>query len=726
MNKALSLSSGSTTHFSGGISLKKMSVPFVLLMLLAMIILPLPTFFLDVFFTFNIMVSLAVILAVIYVDRPLDFNVFPSVLLLVTLLRLALNVASTRVVLLNGHTGPDAAGKVIEAFGEFVIGGNYTVGIVVFVIIVIINFVVVTKGAGRISEVTARFTLDSMPGKQMAIDADLGAGMLTKEEAKHQREEVRMEADFYGSMDGASKFVRGDAIAGILILFINLIGGFIIGVFEYDLDASVAMRNYTLLTIGDGLIAQIPSLILSTAVAMIVTRMSHAEDVGDQIMNQMFSDSRVLYSCACIMGVMGIIPGMPNLAFLSLALIAAIGAFLSDRKTHNQSFNTPDSHTQTRTDHSPQKGSPINSSTDEKGNSDDNSELLWADVAQTEVLSLEVGYRLIPLVDKKQAGELVQRIRGIRKKLSQEMGFLYPRVHIRDNLELGPNDYRFMLQGDEVASGSIYPDKMMALNPSGQQAKLPGIETTDPAFNMPAVWIESSMKTQAQSLSYTVVDSATVIATHIAEILRGHAAEICGHREVQALLDTLKESDEQLVEALVPTVMNLSRLVQVLQAILREQIPIKNIRMIAQTLTEFAEQAGNDTELLVARVRESLGRMIISRIIGQETELPIATLHPQLEQILQETFTVQQIQKSIEPKLAEFMQQQLIEFTEQQIVNNQPAALLVSASIRPWLSRFFRQSIPELNVLAFSEIPDRQELKLIFTVQASPADNECL
>ncbi|MCK5881526.1 MAG: flagellar biosynthesis protein FlhA, partial [Sinobacterium sp.] len=567
----------------------------------------------------------AVILAVIYVDRPLDFNVFPSVLLLVTLLRLALNVASTRVVLLHGHTGPDAAGKVIEAFGEFVIGGNYTVGIVVFVIIVIINFVVVTKGAGRISEVTARFTLDSMPGKQMAIDADLGAGMLTKEEAKHQREEVRMEADFYGSMDGASKFVRGDAIAGILILFINLIGGFIIGVFEYDLEASEAMRNYTLLTIGDGLIAQIPSLVLSTAVAMIVTRMSHAEDVGDQIMKQMFSDSRVLYSCACIMGIMGIVPGMPNVAFLSLSTAAALFAFFSDKKKQRQAIAPSKDISPAST----QGGSP-----DVAGNtrqaqadnsSDDSGELLWADVAQTEVLSLEVGYRLIPLVDAKQAGELVQRIRGIRKKLSQEMGFLYPRVHIRDNLELGPNDYRFMLQGDEVASGSIYPEKMMALNPSGQQAKLPGIETTDPAFNMPAVWIESSMKTQAQSLSYTVVDSATVIATHISEILRGHAAEICGHREVQALLDTLKESDEQLVEALVPTVMNLSRLVQVLQAILREQIPIKNIRMIAQTLTEFAEQAGQDTEMLVARVRESLGRMIISRIIGKDAELPIAT-----------------------------------------------------------------------------------------------------
>ena len=719
MDKALSLPNQSHRSFVGGFSLKKLSVPFTLLLLLAMIILPLPPFFLDVFFTFNIMISLAVILAVIYVDRPLDFNVFPSVLLLVTLLRLALNVASTRVVLLNGHTGPDAAGKVIEAFGEFVIGGNYTVGIVVFIIIVIINFVVVTKGAGRISEVTARFTLDSMPGKQMAIDADLGAGMLTKEEAKHQREEVRMEADFYGSMDGASKFVRGDAIAGILILFINLIGGFIIGVFEHDLEASVAMKNYTLLTIGDGLIAQIPSLVLSTAVAMIVTRMSHAEDVGEQIMTQMFSDSRVLYSCACIMGIMGVIPGMPNLAFLSLSAAAAAFAYFSDRKKQQQQQSDAivrDTSLSADPMSNADTGQAMSSKTD--NHTDDNSELLWADVAQTEVLSLEVGYRLIPLVDTKQAGELVQRIRGIRKKLSQEMGFLYPRVHIRDNLELGPNEYRFMLQGDEVARGSIYPEKMMALNPSGQQAKLPGIETTDPAFNMPAVWIESSMKTQAQSLSYTVVDSATVIATHISEILRGHSAEICGHREVQALLDTLKDSDEQLVEALVPTVMNLSRLVQVLQAILREQVPIKNIRTIAQTLTEFAEQAGGDTEMLVARVRESLGRMIISRIIGKEGELPIATLHPQLEQILQETFTVQQIQKSVEPKLAEFMQQQLVEFTEQQIVNNQPAALLVSASIRPWLSRFFKQSIPELNVLAFSEIPDRQELKLIYTVQA--------
>ncbi len=696
-----------------------------------MIILPLPAFFLDVFFTFNITLSLVVILAVIYVDRPLEFNVFPSVLLLATLLRLALNVASTRVVLLNGHTGPDAAGKVIEAFGEFVIGGNYTVGIVVFIIIVIINFVVVTKGAGRISEVTARFTLDSMPGKQMAIDADLSAGMLTKDEAKLAREEVRMEADFYGSMDGASKFVRGDAIAGILILFINIIGGLIIGIFEYDLDASVAIRNYTLLTIGDGLVAQIPSLILSTAVAMIVTRMSHAEDVGDQIVEQMFAEPKVLYACAFIMGIMGIIPGMPNVAFISLALITAFLAHLAEKRQDSDSGFKRNGNIQGPGQSSSQafghasntELSPSTTVGEDSVTAKPLDDLVWEDVAQTEALSLEVGYRLIPLVDEKQGGELVQRIRGIRKKLSQEMGFLYPRVHIRDNLELSPNEYRILLQGDELSKSVIYPEKLLALNPSGEAVNITGIATTDPTFSMPAVWIDNAQKSQAQSHSLTVVDSSTVIATHISELLRDHSGEIFGHREAQALLDTLKENDEHLVESLVPTVMNLSRFVQVLQGVLREQVPIKNIRTIAQTLTEFAEIPGIDIESLVARVRESLGRTIVQRILLDQVELPIATLNPQLEQMLDETFQSQTMNKSIEPKLAEFMQQQLVGFTEQQIVNNQPAVLLVGVNIRPWLSRFFAQSIPELHVLSFSEIPDKQALKLVFSVDIQAEGN---
>jgi len=700
-----------------------MGVPMILLILLSMIVLPLPAFFLDVFFTFNITLSLVVILAVVYVDRPLDFNVFPSVLLLATLLRLALNVASTRVVLLNGHTGPDAAGKVIEAFGEFVIGGNYTVGIVVFMIIVIINFVVVTKGAGRISEVTARFTLDSMPGKQMAIDADLSAGMLTKEEAKLRREEVRMEADFYGSMDGASKFVRGDAIAGILILFINIIGGLVIGIFEYDLDAQLALKNYTLLTIGDGLVAQIPSLILSTAVAMIVTRMSHAEDVGDQIVDQMFAEPKVLYACAAIMGAIGIIPGMPNVAFLLLAALTGFFAYLADKKKQAEALiSPPTAGAMVRSNQSQAvnaQGLPLLNAPDQTATEKDAHEISWSDVAQTDVLSLQVGFRLIPLVDEKQAGELVPRVRGIRKKLSQDMGFLYPSIHISDNLELEPNQYRLLLQGDEVAKGVIYPEKFLALNPSGEPSALQGINTQDPTFNMPAVWIDHHQKAQAQALSYTVVDSATVVATHIAEILREHSASIFGHKEAQALLDTLKESDEHLVDALVPSVMNLSRFVQVLQAILREQISIKNIRSIAQTLTEYAEQAGADTEFLVARVREALGRMIVQQIMPNIEELPVSTLHPQLEQMLQDTFSNQSLQKSIEPKLAEFMQQQLVQFTEQQIVNNQPAVLLVSALVRPWLARFFKQSIPELHVLSYTEIPDQQALKLIFTVETA-------
>jgi flagellar biosynthesis protein FlhA len=483
------------------------------MLLLAMVVLPLPPIALDMLFTFNITLSLVVVLVVVYTLRPLDFGVFPSLLLVATLLRLALNVASTRVVLLEGHQGGDAAGKVIEAFGAFVIGGNYAVGLVVFFILVIINFVVVTKGAGRVSEVSARFTLDAMPGKQMAIDADLNSGLIGQDEARARREDVAKEADFYGSMDGASKFVRGDAIAGILILFINILGGLGIGTLQHGLDIGTALRYYVLLTIGDGLVAQIPSLLLSTSTAIIVTRVAGTQDMGGQVVSQLFSSPKALGVAAGILLIMGLIPGMPNLAFLSLAAIAGGGAWLIAQRQEAEAKAEEE------------LPPPAEEAEQPK-------ELTWDDVQPVDIIGLEVGYRLIPLVDRGQGGQLMNRIKGVRKKLSQELGFLIQPVHIRDNLDLSPNAYRISLHGVAMADAEIYPDRDLAINPGRVFGTVQGIETRDPAFDLEAVWIEPSQRDHAQTLGYTVVDASTVVATHLSEILQGHAHELIGHEEV--------------------------------------------------------------------------------------------------------------------------------------------------------------------------------------------------
>jgi flagellar biosynthesis protein FlhA len=641
---------------------------------------------------------LVIILAVIYVERPIDFSVFPTVLLLATLLRLALNVASTRVVLLEGHSGPGAAGKVIESFGEFVIGGNYVVGIVVFIILVVINFVVVTKGAGRVSEVTARFTLDAMPGKQMAIDSDLNAGLLNQEEASRRREEVRTEADFYGSMDGASKFVRGDAVAGIMILFINVIGGLGVGMAQHGLSFSQAMHNYTLLTIGDGLVAQLPSLLLSTAVAIIVTRISRSQNMGQQIVGQMFANPNVLYMSATLLGLIGIIPGMPNLVFLLLA--AACGG--SGWWMQNQKKNAPEILDEDEgVEDLPAAREP--------------SELNWDEVTPMDVVSLEVGYRLIPLVDRNQGGELIARITGVRKKLSKDLGFLIQPVHIRDNLELQPSSYRIQLLGDTIAQGEIQAGKELAINPGGAQGSLRGAATKDPAFGMDAVWIDSSQRDQAQTQGYTVVDPCTVIATHLSQIIKQHAHELLGHEEVQQLLDRLAKTDPRLVENVVPKQLPLSIVVRVLQNLLKEGVSIRSIRMIAESLAEQAPRSKNPDELLEG-VRVALGRMIVQEINGLEEELPVSALDPDLEQLLQDMLRGNAGAAGLEPGIAERLQNELADYSHRQEIAGQPAVVLVSPSIRSWVSRFTRRSVPGLAVLSYNEVPDSKQVRLLSTI----------
>ena len=671
-------------------------VPIGVLAVLAMIVLPLPPMALDVLFTFNIALSIVIMMSVFYVSRPVEFGVFPTVLLVATLLRLALNVASTRVVLLNGHSGPGAAGRVIQSFGEFVIGGNFAVGVVVFIILTIINFVVVTKGSGRISEVSARFTLDAMPGKQMAIDADLNAGLITQDEARARRAVVRAEADFYGSMDGASKFVRGDAVAGILILLINMLGGLAIGTIGHGMPIADAGKTYTLLTIGDGLVTQIPALLLSTAVALIVTRMSRAQDMGGELTKQLFGHPKALGVAAGLLGIMGIIPGMPNLAFLLMAGLAGSAAYAVAKRRA-----TPAAEVVTAP-----KAPPINN---------ENRELSWDDVKPVDLIGLEVGYRLVPLVDKRQSGDLLARVRGVRRKLSQDLGFLVPAVHIRDNLDLAPNVYRINLGGVPVGESIIYPDRELAINPGRVFGPVQGIATKDPAFGMDAVWIEPGARDHAQTLGYTVVDPSTVIATHLSFIIQGHAHEILGHEEVQHLLNTLAKTAPKLVEDFVPRVIPLSTLVRVMQGLLAERVPIRNMRTIIETIAEHAPKS-QDAALLQGHVRVALGRQIVQDIAGVTNELPVITLEPELEKLLQGSLAGNAANPGLEPGLAERLQQRLSEAAHRQEAAGEPAVLLVPPALRHTLARFTRSSVPNLHVLAWNEIPDNRKVRLVSAV----------
>ncbi len=677
-----------------------LGAPLVIIMILAMIVLPLPPFLLDLFFTFNIAFSLIILLVVLYTNKPLEFAVFPTVILVATLLRLALNVASTRVVLMEGHNGGDAAGKVIEAFGSFVIGGNFAVGLVVFAILVVINFVVVTKGAGRVAEVGARFTLDAMPGKQMAIDADLNSGLITQEDARARREEIAAEADFYGSMDGASKFVRGDAIAGIIILFVNIIGGLAIGVGQHDMSFANAGEVYVLLTIGDGLVAQIPALLLSTASAIVVTRVRGSdEDVGKQVTSQLFDDPKVLMITAAVMGMLGIIPGMPNMVFILLSAMLLGSAWMIAQRHKREALEV-----ERIAAAPPELAQP------------EIKELGWDDVAPVDMIGLEVGYRLIPLVDKNQGGQLMTRIKGVRKKLSQELGFLIPSVHIRDNLDLMPTQYCISLQGVTVGEAEIMPEMEMAINPGQVFGDLQGIACKDPAFGLDAVWIEPSQKEHAQTLGYTVVDPSTVVATHLSHILQAHAHELLGYEEAQQLLDNLAKQAPKLVEDLVPKTLPLGVVVKVLQNLLQEGVSIRDIRTIAETLAEYGGKS-QDPDILTSAVRAALGRLIVHEINGVVPEVAVITLDPELERILQQSLqTATEGGAGIEPGLAEQMLKSLEESTQRLEMEGQPAVLLVSSFIRPWLARFVRHSIPGLHVLAYNEIPEDRQIKVISTV----------
>jgi len=683
-------------------------LPLLLLVVLAMMTLPVPPLILDVFFSFNITLAIVVLLVSVYSLRPLDFAVFPTILLVSTLLRLALNVASTRVVLLNGHEGGDAAGKVIEAFGSVVIGGNYVVGLVVFLILIIINFVVVTKGAGRISEVSARFTLDSMPGKQMAIDADLNAGLITQDEAKLRRSEVASEADFYGSMDGASKFVRGDAVAGILILVINIIGGLAVGMAQHGLDFATAMEYYSLLTIGDGLVAQIPGLLLSTAAAIMVTRVNSAEDMGQQVAAQMFASPKALFVAAGILASMGIVPGMPHFAFISLALMAAGGGYWI---MHRQQLEAQAAAAEPEL--------PVEAQAQPQ---EENRELSWDDMAPVDMIGLEVGYRLIALVDKNQGGQLLARIKGVRRKLSQDLGFLMPTVHIRDNLDLLPNVYRVTLMGVTLAEAEIHPDRELAINPGQVFGSLDGIPGKDPAFGLEAVWIDSHQKDTAQSLGYTVVDASTVVATHLNHIMQKHAHELLGHEEVQQLLDVLAKTSTKLSEELVPGLVSASVLLKVLQNLLQEQVPIRDIRTIAESIAEIALKT-QDPVTLTSAVRVALSRSIVQGIIGNNEHLEVMTLDPGLEQLLMKS--VQQTQQMgdvgedsavLEPSMAERLQTSLMQASEKQELSGKPPVLLVAAPVRPLMARFVRFGLQNVQVLSYQEIPDNRQVTIVATV----------
>lgn len=673
--------------------------PVMVLATLAMVVLPIPAFLLDMFFTFNIALAMVVLLVSVYTRRPLDFAAFPTVLLIATLLRLALNVASTRVVLLHGHEGGDAAGNVIEAFGNVVIGGNYAVGLVVFLILMIINFMVVTKGAGRISEVSARFTLDALPGKQMAIDADLNAGLIDQDQARLRRFEVTKEADFYGSMDGASKFVKGDAIAGILILFINIIGGLSIGMAQFGLGFGEAIEIYTLLTIGDGLVAQIPSLLLSIAAAMMVTRQNTDEDMGQQLIFQMFDNPKALMITAAILGVMGIVPGMPHFSFLSLAAIAGGAAYYIDKKQKKKALEPS-----------------LPAAVEASGETGSQKELSWDDVQPVDIIGLEVGYRLIPLVDRDQGGELLERVKGVRKKLSQDFGFLIPAVHIRDNLELTPNSYRITLMGVAVGEAEIKPDMELAINPGQVYGMIDGEPTIDPAFGLEAVWIREEQREHAQALGYTVVDSSTVLATHLSQLLTNNASQLIGHEEVQNLLEMLSRSTPKLVEGFVPDQLQLGVVVKVLQNLLNEAIPIRDIRTIVQTLSEYSSKS-QEPDILTAAVRISLKRLIVQEINGIEPELPVITLIPELEQILHQTMQASGGESAgIEPGLAERLQTSLSQATQEQELKGEPAVLLTSGVLRSTLAKFVKNTIPSLRVLSYQEIPDEKQIRIVQAV----------
>ncbi|THF65739.1 flagellar biosynthesis protein FlhA [Pseudothauera nasutitermitis] len=685
--------------------LRPMAAPLLIVIVLAMMVLPLPVFLLDVFFTFNIAVSVMVMMVAMYARKPLEFSVFPTVLLVTTLLRLSLNVASTRVVLMEGHAGGDAAGKVIEAFGAVLVGGNTAVGIVVFVILTVINFIVITKGAGRIAEVSARFTLDAMPGKQMAIDADLNAGLIDEKEAKRRRKEIAQESDFFGAMDGASKFVRGDAIAAILILIINIIGGLYVGVVQHDMAAGDAAHTYTLLTIGDGLVAQIPALIISVAAGLMVSRVGDDGDIGSLVMGQLLVNPQVMFLTAAILGVLGVIPGMPHFVFLLLAAAIAWLGWTLRRKQQTVE---------------PEEARAASAAAQQAAAAQQNEaqEASWNDVAPVDVLGLEVGYRLIPMVDKGQDGELLKRIRGLRKKFAQEVGFLSAPVHIRDNLELKPNAYRIALKGVEIGSGEAYPGQFLAINPGRVSGTLQGRETKDPAFGLPAVWIEAGQREQAHALGYTVVDASTVVATHLNHLILNHAAELLGRQETQALLDHIGKESPKLIEDLVPKVLSVSTVQRVLQNLLEEGVNIRDMRTIIEVLAEHAARTQDPVEL-TTKVREALGRAIVQGLFPGSAEMQVMALEPGLERILLQAMSAGAEGGAIEPGLADTLLRQTAQIAQRQEDIGLPPVLMVPVQLRMLLSRFLRRAVPSLKVIANSEVPESRTIRVTAMIGAN-------
>ena len=675
-----------------------LSIPVVVLVIMAMLVLPLPPLLLDFLFTFNIMCSLVVIMIAISTRKPLEFSSFPTVLLFATMLRLALNVASTRVILVHGHEGAHAAGKVVAAFGEFVIAGNYVVGFIIFSILMIINFIVVTKGAGRVSEVNARFTLDAMPGKQMSIDADLNAGVIDQETAKKRRAELAQESDFFGSMDGASKFVSGDAMAGLLILLINLIGGLIIGIAQHDLPVAEAGKLYTLLTIGDGLVAQIPSLLLSLATAIVVTRVTTTESITEQASHQL-ANPTALFISAAILVILGMVPGMPHLMFITLSVAAAgLGLMIISKEVQEEQA------VQAEKDAAP---------------TDAPKELDWDDVDQVDLIGLEIGYGLIPLVNAETGGELMSRVKGVRKKLSAELGFLVQPVRIRDDLNIDPDSYNIVLKGVVRGKGEVKVGRELAINPGQVYGQLEGIATREPAFGLEAVWIEPSQRDQARTLGYTVVDAATAISTHLNKVLRENAADLLSHDETQQLLDKLASKSPKIVEDLVPGKLSLGILTRTLQNLLQESVSIRDMRTIAEALTEASTRT-QDPEQLTAIVRPKLGRMIMQNLIDGDNSLQVMTLEPTLEQLLHNVLQQSQPGQPVvmEPTLAENLFAALREGARAVEDMGHPAVLVVSPVIRGWLSKAARFRVNDLTVLSYSEIPDDQAVKVIHTVDA--------
>jgi len=668
--------------------------PLLILLILGMMVLPLPPFLLDLLFTFNIALAMLVLLSAMYTVKPLDFAVFPTVLLITTLLRLSLNVASTRVVLLHGHTGADAAGKVIQAFGEFLIGGNFAVGLVVFAILVVINFIVITKGAGRIAEVSARFTLDAMPGKQMAIDADLNAGLIGEDEARRRRAEIASEADFYGAMDGASKFVRGDAIAGILILFINIVGGLAIGMLQHDLSLSAASNNYILLAIGDGLVAQIPALVISTAAGLVVSRVGKDQQAGRQIMSQLTAQPQALVIAAAVLGTVGLVPGMPHVAFLLLASAMGFGARALLRRQLAHAQAAP-----------PAAVVPP-----------EQRDVSWDDLMPVDALGLEVGYRLIPLVDTGQDGELLRRIKAIRRKFAQDVGFLPPAVHIRDNLELAPNAYRITLKGVPIAEGECRAGMLLAIDPGRATGALQGIATKDPAFGLPALWIDNNQREAAQTHGYTVVDPGSVIATHLSTVVQAQAAALLGRTEVQGLLDQLTKSTPKLVEEVTPKLLPMATVQRVLQNLLDEGVHVRDLRTILETLADHAPR-GQDPAELTAAVRIALGRAIVQQIFGGAQELAVIALDPELERVLTQVLSAAGVDGSgLEPDLASTLAREIARTVQETEAAGDTPVLLVSDRLRLPMLRLLRRGAPTLRILAHSEIPDARTIRVRATV----------